>query len=254
MAGQLSASLLHALQVACSIHGEGATLSVLEGLKKAHVLNLESTNHGLFVKMHYKRRCSSSTASSVSTRSGSPSSDPATTGSTASLSREEILCLRPRLPPGLPDAKVNVVCRNMPRTDSFDMPGKAQVGEDAQHFYIFDDEDVIETSTQTNDDWGALEAKIQFFEDKLRDLAENHEFHADLQRSTLNDIRVNDNLRVLEKVKSVDWRLTLMPGEIYKILAFESTIMKLEHIEDGKSTGCILEVKKRDLVAFESAT
>ena len=97
---------------------------------------------------------------------------------------------------------------------------------------------------------------MEFLEEKLQRLSVDQEFYADMHKFRLEDLQVDDHLRVLEKVKSVDWRLTLMPGEIYRFLEFadEGTNMKLEHIDEGKSTGVILEVKKRDLDAFESET
>ena len=45
--------LRSALVDASNLYGEGAVLSVLQGLIKSHVLRVESTMHGLFVKMHY---------------------------------------------------------------------------------------------------------------------------------------------------------------------------------------------------------
>ena len=90
----------------------------------------------------------------------------------------------------------------------------------------------------------------------MQRLSVDQEFYADMHKLRLEDLQVQDNLRVLEKVKSVDWRLTLMPGEIYRFLAFADGGMnvKLEHIDEGESTGVILEVKKRDLAFFESVT
>ena len=51
------ASLLlqEALLRATSLHGEGALLTVLQGLEKAHAVHLESTKHGLFEKCHSSR-------------------------------------------------------------------------------------------------------------------------------------------------------------------------------------------------------
>ena len=248
-----SCTLQGLLDEAVDKHGCGLLCTVLEGLMRAHSVRMESAPHGLLVKAFFPLRCSSS---STSTRSGSPRSDAPTIDSTSSITRAEILRVRPRLPPGLPDEQVKLVCRNIPQEDSLDIPDTIQGGEAAQHFHIFDDGDICEKSTQTEDDLGALEAKMEFLEEKLQRLSVDQEFYADMHKFRLEDLQVDDHLRVLEKVKSVDWRLTLMPGEIYRFLEFadEGTNMKLEHIDEGKSTGVILEVKKRDLDAFESET
>ena len=51
----LHAVVCETLARAVKLHGEGSVLTLLQGLAKCHALCVESTQHGLFVKIHYSR-------------------------------------------------------------------------------------------------------------------------------------------------------------------------------------------------------
>jgi len=67
----MMAALDPALQLAISKHGLGIVLTIMEGLGNAHAANIESTNHGVFIKMHYAKKPLITSSHAVS---GTPSS------------------------------------------------------------------------------------------------------------------------------------------------------------------------------------
>ena len=102
-------------------------------------------------------------------------------------------------------------------------------------------------------DWEELQERtlgLQFTNSSA--CSKDHELHAETKHPLQNCLRVQDHVRALQNVRTIDEPITLLTGELYKFLGFEDEAARMEYSYENIKR--VFKVRRQDLSKFESIT